>query len=134
MGARRFALVDLRDVARVAAAALMEEGHAGAAYVVSGPEALSYGDATETIGAAIGKEVVYEPAEPQAFRGALVAERGLPRWRADELDFIASAYGEGEGESVTDAVRRVGGAEPRTFAEFAKDHADHFAGGLSHHM
>jgi len=35
---------------------------------------------------------------------------------------------------VTDAVRRVGGAEPRTFAEFAKDHADHFAGGLSHHM
>jgi len=108
MGARRFALVDLRDVARVAAAALMEEGHAGAAYVVSGPEALSYGDAAETIGAAIGKEVAYEPAEPQAFRGALVAERGLPRWRADELAFIASAYGEGEGESVTDAVRRVG--------------------------
>ena len=134
MGARRFALVDVRDVARVAAAALMEEGHAGAAYVVSGPEALSYGDATEMIGAAIGKEVVYEPAEPQAFRDALVAERGLPRWRADELAFIASAYGEGEGESVTDAVRRVGGAEPRTFAEFAKEHADHFAGGLSHYM
>jgi len=134
MGARRFALLDLRDVARVAAAALMEEGHAGAAYVVSGPEALSYGDAAETIGAAIGKEVAYEPAEPQAFRGALVAERGLPRWRADELAFIASAYGEGEGESVTDAVRRVVGAEPRTFAEFAKEHAEHFAGGLSHHM
>ena len=61
-------------------------------------------------------------------------ERGLPRWRADELVFIASAYGEGEGESVTDAVRRVGGAEPRSFTEFAKDRADHFAGGLSRHM
>jgi uncharacterized protein YbjT (DUF2867 family) len=32
MGDRRLALVDVRDVARVAAAALIEEAHAGAAY------------------------------------------------------------------------------------------------------
>jgi uncharacterized protein YbjT (DUF2867 family) len=64
----------------------------------------------------------------------LVAERGLPRWRAEELAFIASAYGGGVGEVVTGVVRRVGGEPPRTFAEFAKEHADHFAGGLSHHM
>lgn len=128
MGDRRFALVDVRDVARVAAAALTEDEHAGKTYVVSGPEALSYG------GAAIGKKVAYEPVEPEAFRDALVAERGLPRWRAEELALIASAYDEGAGDLVTDVVRRVGGGEPRTFAEFAKDHADHFAGGLSHHM
>jgi uncharacterized protein YbjT (DUF2867 family) len=134
MGDRRFALVDVRDVARVAAAALIEEAHAGAAYVVSGPEALSYGDAAETIGSAIGKEVAYEPAEPHAFRDDLIAERGLPRWRADDLAFIASAYDEGEGESVTDVVRRVGGSEPRSFAEFVRDHASHFAAGLSSHM
>ena len=123
-----------RDVARVAATTLIEEAHAGAAYVVSGPEALSYGEAAETIGAAIGKKVAYEAAEPQAFRDNLIAERGLPRWRADELAFIASAYGEGEAELVTDVVHRVGGSKPRTFAEFAKDHANHFAAGLSHHM
>jgi uncharacterized protein YbjT (DUF2867 family) len=64
----------------------------------------------------------------------LVAERGLPRWRAEGLAFIASAYGGGVGEVVTGVVRRVGGEPPRTFAEFAKEHADHFAGGLSHHM
>ena len=57
-----------RDVARVAATTLIEEARAGAAYVVSGPEALSYGEAAETIGAAIGKKVAYEAAEPQAFR------------------------------------------------------------------
>ena len=134
MGDRRFALVDVRDVARVAAAALIEETHTGATYIVSGPEALSYGEAAETIGAAIGKEVAYEAAEPQAFRENLLAERGLPRWRADDLAFIASAYGEGEGELVTDVVHRVGGSKPRTFAEFVKDHANHFAAGLSHHM
>jgi len=134
MGDRRFAFVDVRDVARVAAASLTEEAHAGATYVVSGPEALSYGDAAETIGAAIGKEVAYEPAQPQAFCDSFIAERGLPRWRADDLAFIASAYSEGEGELVTDVVHRVGGSEPRSFAEFVKDHATHFAAGLSSHM
>lgn len=134
MGDRRFALVDVRDVARVAAAALFEEAHAGAAYVVSGLEALSYGDAAETIGAAIGKEVAYEPAEPEAFRDNLIAERGLPRWRADDLAFIASAYSEGEGELVTDVIHRVGGTEPRSFVEFVQDHASHFVSGLSSHM
>ena len=134
MDDHRFALVDVRDVARVAAAALTEDAHAGAAYVVSGPKALSYGEAAEAIGAAIGEEVAYEPAEPGAFRDELVAERGLPRWRADELAFIASAYGGGAGELVTDIVRQVGGEPPRTFDEFAKEHADHFAGGHSHHM
>jgi uncharacterized protein YbjT (DUF2867 family) len=134
MDDRRFALVDVRDVARVAAATLTEEGHAGATYVVSGPEALSYGEAAETIGTAIGKEVAYEAADPHAFRDSLVAERGLPHWRADELAFIASAYGGGTGESVTDVVQRVGGGEPRTFSEFVGEHAGHFASGLSHHM
>jgi uncharacterized protein YbjT (DUF2867 family) len=77
----RFALVDVRDVARVAAAALTEDTHAGAAYVVSGPEALSYGDAAEAIGAAIGKEVTYDPAEPRAApaRGVGV-RRSRTRW------------------------------------------------------
>jgi uncharacterized protein YbjT (DUF2867 family) len=134
MGNRRFALVDVRDVARVAAAALTKETYAGATYVVSGPEALSYSEAAETIGAAIGKEVVYEPVEPRAFRDNLVVERGLPQWRADELAFIASAYGGGAGELVTNVVRRVGGSEPCSFAQFVKEHADHFATGLSHHM
>lgn len=134
MGDRRFALVDIRDVARVAAAALLEDKHVGETYVVSGPEALSYGEAADAIGAATGREVEYESADPRAFRDGLISERGLPEWRANDLAFIASAYDEGEGELVTDVVRRVGGGEPRSFSRFVKDHADHFAGGLSHHM
>ena len=134
MGDRRFALVDVRDVARVAAAVLNEEAVAGETYVLSGPEALSYGDAAEIIGATIGKKVAYEPVEPDTFRERLISERGLPEWRADDLAFIASAFGEEEGASVTDVVRRVGGGEPRSFSRFVEDHADYFAGGLSHHM
>ena len=76
----------------------------------------------------------FTTAEPRAFRDNLVEERGLPMWRAEELAFIASAYGEGAGKLVADVVRRVGGSEPRSFAQFVREHADHFASGLSHHM
>lgn len=126
MGDRRFALVDVRDVARVAATAPTEETHAGATYVVSGPEALSYGDAGDIIGTAIGRKVAYEPTEPRTFRDHLVAGRGLPGWRADDFAHIASAYDRDEGESVTDVVGRVGGSEPRAFAEFVEDYTDRF--------
>ena len=34
---------------------------------------------------------------------------------------------------VTGASGQVGG-EPRSFAEFVRDHANHFAAGLSSHM
>ena len=85
MGTRRFALVDVRDVACVAAVALTEETYAGATYVVSGPEALSYGKAAETIGKAIGKEVAYEPAEPETFRDDLVATVARRRTRVHSL-------------------------------------------------
>ena len=102
--------------------------------MVSGPEALSYDDAARSIGEAIGKEVIYQDADPQAFREVLITEGGLPQWRADEHSFIASVYGGSEGETATDTVARVGGSEPRCFAEFAKEHAEHFVGGLSHDM
>lgn len=68
---------------------------------MSGPEALSYAAAAEKIGAAIEKKVAYEPAEPEVFREGLISGRGLPRWRADGLAFMASAYKKGEGEAVT---------------------------------
>ena len=56
MGDRRFAFVDVRDVTRVAAAALVEEAHAGGSQGVTGPGALSYGRAAQTIRPGLGKE------------------------------------------------------------------------------
>lgn len=76
---------------------------------------------------------MYEAADPGAFRDALIADRGLPEWRAEDLASIASAYEGGVGELVNDMVRRIGGNEPRSFAGFVKEYADHFA-GHSHHM
>src|SRR5687768_8459429 len=55
-----FSIVDARDVAEVAAAALTDEGHEGKAYGLSGPEAVSYRDQAKRVFAAAGREVTVE--------------------------------------------------------------------------
>lgn len=57
-------MVDTRDVAAVAAAVLTEPGHAGAAYDVTGPEALSYGDVADKLTTTLGRPVSYPVTWP----------------------------------------------------------------------
>jgi len=54
------------DVAAVAVAALLEDGHADATYTVSGPEPLSQLDQARVIGAAIGREVGFQELDAAA--------------------------------------------------------------------
>src|SRR5262252_7449091 len=44
VGDARISVVDVRDIASAAAAALLEKGHEGRIYDLTGPEALSHGD------------------------------------------------------------------------------------------
>src|SRR2546430_1107988 len=53
-GAGRTPFVDLDDVAAVAVATLLDDGHAGRLYDLSGPESLTWQEAAETIGKVIG--------------------------------------------------------------------------------
>ena len=48
-GVARVAEIDFRDIARVAAVTLLEEGHAGKAYELSGPEAMSHSERAEVL-------------------------------------------------------------------------------------
>lgn len=128
VGDARASFVDARDIAAVAARALVEEGHEGKSYVVTGPEALSYGEVAEKLSAATGRPVRYVSITPGEFRaGALAA--GLPEWLADALAVLNENFAAGDLSQVTNVVREVGGREPRTFDEFARDHAGAFGGG-----
>ncbi|MFI6344910.1 NAD(P)H-binding protein [Streptomyces sp. NPDC050560] len=52
-------VVDPADIAEVAAVALCEEGHAGATYELTGPEAVSPRRQTEVIARALGEDVAF---------------------------------------------------------------------------
>jgi uncharacterized protein YbjT (DUF2867 family) len=56
----RLGMVDLEDVAEVAATVLSEPGHAGAIYELAGPEVLSQREVTVVIGEVLGRPVQAE--------------------------------------------------------------------------
>jgi len=77
----RISIVDLEDVAQIAALALTEPDHAGATYEICGPEALSQIEVAEILSVRIGRPVepVVEPIEKwiERARGAGLAETAV---------------------------------------------------------
>lgn len=117
--------VDARDVAAVALAALTEDGHAGKAYEITGPEALSNFDMAHVFSTVLGKEVKYVDVPVEAARGAMLGS-GMEAWLADALIELFDVYKDGGEEHVTGVVREVTGREPITFAGFVRDYAGAF--------
>jgi uncharacterized protein YbjT (DUF2867 family) len=127
LGQGKIAMVDVRDVAAVAAAALTMDGHTGKAYTITGPEALSYADVAEKLSLAIGKPVFYRDVPLAVIRQRLL-EAGMPEWHVGvQLDFHTTLR-EGGASSVTDTVETVTGKPPRSFEQFAREHATLFRG------
>lgn len=116
-GQARISMVDTRDVAAVAAAALTRDGHDGAHYDITGPEALSYSDVAVRLTSSLGRPVSYVDAPDDAVRQALLGA-GLSEWFAGALvglyqDYRASGT-DGYAARVTDTVQSVTGRPPRS--------------------
>jgi len=117
-------LIHEHDIAAVAARALTEDGHSGATYVVTGPQALTQAEQVHAIGAAIGRPVRWEELSREDARRQLIvafgdestADGALDAWTA----FVSRP------ELVTSTVEDVTGTPARTFGQWAKEHADDF--------
>ena len=120
-------VVDVRDIARVAVAALTEPGHEGKTYTLTGPQALTHADMARAISEATGKPVRYVDVAPEAM-GAAMVEMGMPPWQADGLVEDYAHYRRGEAASVETGVEEATGQPPGTFAAFARDYASAFSG------
>ncbi|MGA5820687.1 NmrA family NAD(P)-binding protein [Kitasatospora sp. NPDC094028] len=123
-GQARRSLIDERDIAAVAVRALTEDGHAGAKYLITGPESLSHAELAHIIGEEAGIEVRFEDLPPEVAREQLTAAWGNAafvdsRLRAWE-SFTHSP------ERVTDTVERVLGRPARSFRTWARDNAASF--------
>jgi uncharacterized protein YbjT (DUF2867 family) len=121
----KVAMVDVRDIAKVAVATLTEPGHEGQTYIITGGEAISYHDVAKQISAATGKQVKYVDVPPDDARKAMMG-MGMPEWFANDLVTLYGVFAAGHGAATTDVVQKVGKATPRTFAQFAQDNAELF--------
>ncbi|MEV7727470.1 NAD(P)H-binding protein [Streptomyces sp. NPDC087917] len=121
-GDGREPFVDAEDVAAVAVAALLDEGHAGQTYELSGPRAISIAEAVAEISAATGRAIEYVPVEHADYVAELVGYEVPEDYALFVADLVAQIRDNRNAEP-TDTVRRVLGREPRDFADFVKDAA-----------
>jgi uncharacterized protein YbjT (DUF2867 family) len=118
-------IVDVRDIAAVAAAALTQSGHEGKIYDITGPEALTHAEMASRLTDALGKQIMYVDIPETAMRSTLLSF-GFPEWQADGLVEDYAHYRRGEASGISPAVQDVTGHPPGTFREFATDYKETF--------
>ena len=125
IGDARVSVVDVRDNAAVAAAALTQEGHAGRTYTLTGPEALSHAEMAERLSAATGCAIRFVDASDDDLRHAM-AGVGMPEWQIEGLIEDYAHYARGEASVIKEGVRQATGRPARDFGGFARDYAGAF--------
>ncbi|GAA5139617.1 NAD(P)H-binding protein [Pseudonocardia adelaidensis] len=122
-GGVRVAVIDPADIAAVAATALVEDGHAGRVYALSGPESLLPADRVRVLGEVLGRDLRFE-AQPDDEAWAEMTARMPEAYVRAFFDFYVD--GSLDESRVLPTVRDVTGRPPRTFADWARAHADAF--------
>jgi uncharacterized protein YbjT (DUF2867 family) len=123
-----------RDIAAVAVRALLDAGHDGASYVLTGPETMTQRQQVQRIAAAIGRPVQLEELTREQAREQMIKQMTpmikqmtwyTPSTMVDALlDLLVLQ--DGNPVPTTDTVRELIGRPPSTFAEWAVDHAADF--------
>lgn len=117
-------LIHEADVAEVAASALLEEGHAGRAYLITGPEALTQAEQVRVIGEVLGRDIRFEELTHEQGRAAMLGS--MPEPVVDMvLGYLAEAVD--SPPRVSPVVEEVLRKPARTFKQWVEDHRSDFA-------
>ncbi|MEM9267143.1 MAG: SDR family oxidoreductase [Cyanobacteria bacterium P01_F01_bin.13] len=119
-GEAKIAHVDVRDIAAVAVKALTEPTHAGQAYTLTGPEALTYDDLANELSKVLGRSISHISLSPSDLKHGMLAE-GMPDAIADRMLDLERYYREDQASRITNDIKQVTGHDPRRFAQYARD-------------
>lgn len=120
-GDGRVAAVGRADVADAALAVLLApEQHEGGVHLLTGPEALSFDEVAARGGAALGRELRYEP---ETIEEAYASRRrwSEEQWQLDAWVSTYTAIADGDVAEVTDDVERLTGHPARTIEESIRE-------------
>ncbi|MEU6645374.1 NAD(P)H-binding protein [Saccharomonospora sp. NPDC046836] len=108
------------DIASVARTALIEDGHHGRTYELTGPEALTLPEQVQQIGTEIGRDLTFDELTVERARDEL--QQYAP---AMVVDYFLSVWGAVRPD-VRDTVEAVTGRPARTFRQWARENAELF--------
>jgi uncharacterized protein YbjT (DUF2867 family) len=111
------------DIAAVAERVLLDGGHEGAAHRLTGPEATTNAEQVAAIGAALGRELTFVETDPRQAGPEL-----FPHVPPQMLERLLRTFQETVGvpPEITGTVEKLTGTPARTFAQWARDHAEDF--------
>jgi uncharacterized protein YbjT (DUF2867 family) len=122
-GARPF--IHSEDIAGVSVAALLDENYAGQILSITGPRSLTFRDATQIIGRAIGKTLAYQTISDDEAGQRYSTVSGSPEETAAHVA-LWRAIREGRLAATTDGVAQALGRIPISMEEWALENACHF--------
>ena len=112
VGQGRVAMVDEEDVAEVAAKILIEDGHEGKKYVLTGPKAVSYPEVADALAKKLGKSVKYIDIDPAQAKQAMIGA-GMPDWVADFINDLRELEKSGGASGPTQDIQKLLGQSAR---------------------
>jgi uncharacterized protein YbjT (DUF2867 family) len=124
-GEGKRAFIHSDDIAAVATAALTTSEYDGESLPITGPEALTFAEATATIGSAIGKRLTFQLISDDEARHRYSAISGSEVETEAHVS-LWRAIREGRLAGVTDNVQRILGRKPISLAQWAMENAAAF--------
>lgn len=119
MGTGKVSMVDARDIAAVAAAALTKPGHEGKTYVLA-TQSHTYAEAAQVFSKSLGRKISYVDVGPTKARESMLAA-GLPDWYADALLELFAAVRAGHVGDTSPDCERILGRPPIGLARWVSD-------------
>lgn len=126
IGDAKISLVDIRDIASIAAEALTVAGHENKTYAISGPQALTHAELAGIFSDVLEKTIQFVDITPEDMKTALFTV-GFPLWQAEGLIEDYAHYSRGEASEVYDTVKTILGKPARDFKNFVQDFASAFS-------
>jgi uncharacterized protein YbjT (DUF2867 family) len=115
-GGAAVAWIDARDIAAVVERTLLDDGHEGRVYELSGPEAITLPRTAEVLSDVLGRPVTYE--EITIAEAVAPVPEGFDR---DEFTWAFERIHTGVFSGVTDAVEQLTGRPPRSLERVLAD-------------
>lgn len=123
-GHGRLAWVARADVARLAAVLLVEPGHEGQIYDVSGPHAIDLHETARILTKATRRAITYHAETPDEARAS---RAGNPDWLVEGWIGSYLMLDTGEGSVTSHTIEQLTGRRPMTLSEFLAAEPSSFA-------
>ncbi len=125
MNEGKLAMIDVRDIAESALAAITGEGHENRSYILTGPEAISFNNIASIFSGIIGKEINYINVPGEVATQAMVS-MGIPEWIAGGYAELSEGFSKDFAGRAERNVELLTGHPARSFEQFANDFESYF--------